>query len=655
MKGQVAMKSANRRDRALTGLVFVLIFLISVSFPNSTLGAFQSLPGYAGWEVDYNFVYNNYTTDLYRYNGVNRFWYNQGPGQWFDRSAVNSAWSALGPAGQSRTFMGDHNWHTFSDNKSFQLNSNNNWGVWRDNGVERFLYDYTMGQWCDHSAVNATWSCLGSAYQLSAFIGDHKWHPFTDNRSFQYYTNNQWGVWQENGQYRFLYDYATGQWKDRSVGNGTWSSLGPANQLSAYIGNHLWHDFGNGITFSFYDNNAWGTFQQNGTYRFLYDYTTGQWKDRSTADGTWYALGAPGQLSAWICDGAWHTMDSIWSYQLVGSGIGYLKGSVSLWNDDSTKKGGGSWGSSPTQFTCNYGSQVFGLYDSGNTSSVFRYERSAGALFNIKWENWNYDISSKSEISQAIAFYTGSTYHGVSSWLSWLPVNPNPGAITRTETWDFRNHDLSNRYNHEARAFANNMWVVQRAQGDYGDCGILASINIYEALTGIYAGYTQTWLETAVSNKWASGSSSDPSSYGGSWTDGNKHLIDFMGGQLNRPVTLSAYGGNTARSLPELINFVSQGQKVLIDVDLHYISAFDLTTGSRPLNSLHALALVGSTTINGVYYAGITNGWNIRSNTPVATGTDPNIAYPITWIPFSELQSAYSKMGSNLNVYLRIY
>ena len=224
----------------------------------------------------------------------------------------------------------------------------------------------------------------------------------------------------------------------------------------------------------------------------------------------------------------------------------------------------------------------------------------------------------------------------MSSWLSsWLPVNPNPGFITQTETWDYRNNDWANRYNHEVRAFTNNVWVVQREQGDYGDCGIIASIDCFEAKTGIYGGYTQTWLDTAIAHGWASGSSSDPANYGVSNTQGNAYLMTFMGQQLNAPVT--ATSGN--KTFSQLLSDVSAGYKVLIGIDLSYVPEYNGSGG-------HAQVLLGSTTYNGVLYAEVTNGWSIQSNqNQYIAGFDPTSAYPITLIPFSELQSAYNAHG----------
>lgn len=57
------------------------------------------------------------------------------------------------------------------------------------------------------------------------------------------------------------------------------------------------------------------------------------------------------------------------------------------------------------------------------------------------------------------------------------------------------------------------------------------------------------------------------------------------------------------------------------------------------------MILLGFTTIGGVTYAQITNGWNIQTETTQIEAYDPNPAYPITLIPYSEFYSAYTNWG----------
>ena len=433
--------------------------------------------------------------------------------------------------------------------------------------------------------------------------------------------------------------------------------LGSAGLPSAFLGDGGWHTVGTGLSYRYASSGDYSKWLVNGNMRFAYTYSTGQWGDYGSS--TWCLLGPTKISSAFLGDGNWHKLDSIWSYEFV-NGVGYLEGSVSVPNFQ------GSWISSTTQqYRCDYTTSDYteenlGLYDSSNTSSVVQYVGyTYMATGPYKWVDFNYDLSSKKEISQAIVYYSGVTTHDVSSWLNWLPVKPNPGFIAHTETWDFTNNDWANRYDHEVRAFANNMWVVQREQGDYLNSQIIAAIDSveedlinytsYYQQGSSYAGHTQTWQDTVInwSACYTGLASSDPGTR--AWWE--MTLIFDMQQTLN----LVAAGGWSAPgqpswsdegSLPQLLNYVRQvnawspynsGWKAVLNIDLHYVPEF----GSYASGTWQAVGLVGDTYINGQHYAEITNGWNIQSDTTTIAGYDPTHAYPITYIPFTELQNAY--------------
>ena len=67
---------------------------------------------------------------------------------------------------------------------------------------------------------------------------------------------------------------------------------------------------------------------------------------------------------------------------------------------------------------------------------------------------------------------------------------------------------------------------------------------------------------------------------------------------------------------------------VITKLHLNYLPEY----GNYCLNSGHALVVQGFETVNGVQYVDITNGWNIQRNTTRTIGTNPDYAYPITWI-----------------------
>ena len=429
---------------------------------------------------------------------------------------------------------------------------------------------------------------------------------------------------------RFAYNYGAGSWGDYSSGANAWSMLGSAGLSSAFLGDGGWHTVGTGLSYRYASSGDYSNWMVNGNVRFAYTYSIGQWGDYGAS--TWCLLGPTKLSSAFLGDGNWHTLDSIWSYEFV-SGLGYLKGSVSTWVP--LPQGGSCWGSSPTQFACNYTNQVFGLYDSGVTSSLVLYDYNGGSSYSCKWMDWNYNSSSKSETSAAIVFYTGSATHDVSSWLSWLPVNPNPGFITRTETWDFTSseHALDGIYAHSIRAFWNNQWVVQNEQGSLGNCTLVAALNALEQVTGLYWDMGQT-ITLAENRGWL------PSGGGGMSLGNIQPLYAAMG---EGTVYVNVVSGS---NLAALTNWTNAGNPVIVAADLADIPAF----GTYPSGSGHALVFHG---VDGQGNVEVTNGWYTQPNTTQTTGTNPVYAYPITQIAQNNFQKGWDDYSGDWAVFVR--
>jgi hypothetical protein len=585
-----------------------------------------------GW---YNWYNSANTTMYWMYNGNWRLAYTYGAGQWWDCTQLGGKdnWNTVGSAGQSPDFRGNASIGSYlpiGNGWYYAYDTRSDCGYWANSsGNFRFGYYCGLGQWYDQNFNQ--WNQIGASGVQSPFVGDGSLHDMKNNWSYEYLTSNDTGYWSAGGTWRLGYGYTPGVWWDCS---DTWRPLSATGVSSAFLGNAAngaYCYLNNGWYYGYDVNKSEGFWAaSNGQFRFAYGYSGRVWYDHGGNLDQWLILGPLGLSSDFIGNGNWHTFDSIWSYKYV-NGVGYLKGSVSTWIP--TQTGGGSWSSSPTQFTCDYTSQALGFLVGGG-ESVTLYDYNGGTSYNCKYMNWVYDSRGK-EARAASVFYTGNVTHDVSSWFTWI-APPISGPITRTETWDFLNNDWANRYNHEVRAFANNGWVVQREQGDYGDCGIIASIDAFEAATGIYVGWTLNWLMIAVNHGWATGSVADPAHYGSSTVQGNSSLMAYMGTELSRPVTTSA----GTYSISDLQTYLSQGYKVDVGLQLSYISEFGTSGG-------HAVDLLGFTYYNGAYYAQITNHWNIQSNTTQTTGMDPKYAYPITLIPYSEFVNAYNAQGGS--------
>ena len=172
----------------------------------------------------------------------------------------------------------------------------------------RFAYSYSTGQWGDYAPAAIAWSLLGSAGLSSAFLGDGGWHTVGAGESYRYASGGDYSNWLVNGNMRFAYSYGTGQWGDYAPAAGTWSLLGSAGLSSAFLGDGSWHTVWTGVSYRYTASGDYSNWLVNGNMRFAYTYGTGQWADYAPAADEWSLLGASGLSSAYLGDGAWHTL-----------------------------------------------------------------------------------------------------------------------------------------------------------------------------------------------------------------------------------------------------------------------------------------------------------------------------------------------------------
>jgi hypothetical protein len=289
-------------------------------------GAGETFVGDGAWHNvnsnNWNYLYSA-AGDYGRWyrNGLERFLYNYTSGQWSDHAAGNSSyWSTVGGAGVSSAFIGDGAWHNVnSNNWNYLYSAAGDYGRWYRNGLERFLYNYTSGQWSDHAAGNSPyWSTVGGAGVSSAFIGDGTWHNVnSDSWNYLYSAAGDYGTWNRNGLHRFFYNYNSGQWSDHAASNSSyWSTVGGAGASSAFIGDGAWHNVNsNNWCYLYSATGDYGTWHRNGLHRFVYYYSSGQWSDHAASNSSyWSAVGGAGVSSAFIGDGSWHGLGTNWSY-----------------------------------------------------------------------------------------------------------------------------------------------------------------------------------------------------------------------------------------------------------------------------------------------------------------------------------------------------
>jgi|GEM_PF-5628003 len=573
-----------------------------------------------GWWFQYT-VSND--TSLWNDSGKLRFSFQYSVRQWWD---CGNVWGRIGVANGYSAFVGDGAYHDMRNGWWYRYTTGTDTEEWNYSGKMRFAYQWNVGQWWTFGGD--AWSRLGLGNVSSSYIMDGNYHDLRNGWWYQYILKDDTSLWNDSGKLRFAYQYDVRQWWD--CGN-VWGRIGVANGYSAFVGDGAYHDMRNGWWYCYNTSNDTAQWNYSGKTRLALQYNVGQWWNHGNV-GDWWALGAAGRATSFIGDGGWHQMDSIWSYQYKDH-YGYLRGYVSTPN-------GASWSvSTDQQYRCNYSIQVLGLFDNYGTSSVCLYDYVLEGAYNTKWTASNYTISDKTLISKAIVFYTGSTTRDVSSWLYWLPVAPKPGCITRTETWDYSNKDWDNRYNHEVRAFGNNMWVVQREQGDYANCGIIASIDSFSSFTGNYVGWTKSWHDVAIAKGWAT-YNVEKSKCGLMTAAQTRDLINYMATIIPGSGGVNAtWGLPSNRSLENLLGLVKNGGKVNLFIDLRLVSEFGNFVSPEVVG--HVVCLVGDLDVGYARYAQITNGWEIRSDTTQLVGEDPKWAFPITNIPWSKMVQAY--------------
>jgi hypothetical protein len=324
-------------------------------------------------------------------DGVVRFRYDYGPGQWSDYYAGTNTWSLLGSAGQTSTFIGDGLWHQMGTVWSYQYNFGT--GSWRDT-AGRFAYNYDTGQWYD-SGYDGRLNILGAAGLASAFLGDGAWHSLglVNGSDWQFMYTSGVGTWQNNlgtgWNDRFQYTFGTGQWGEKSPFDVVWASLGANHLSSAFLGSGDYRTLGNGWYYRYASDEAFWSATFGGQARFSYVYGAGQFYDWSGANK--FALDAAGtESAAFMGDGGWHDVTlaggKTWYYQYnYGLDEGFWGKSAGA-NKFGYKYAGGQW----FDFA-----PVGGVYQLGSSSmsALFIGDETAHDLLDNKWKyTYAYDV-----------------------------------------------------------------------------------------------------------------------------------------------------------------------------------------------------------------------------------------------------------------------
>jgi hypothetical protein len=138
------------------------------------------------------------------------------------------------------------------------------------------------------------------------------------------------GYWSWGSADRFRYDYGAGQWWDNTSFGG-WQKLGTVGASAPvhdsmtgsdpnFIGNGAWHNVGTGLSYKYFSSGGYSNWLVNGSMRFAYTYSNGQWADYSSGANAWSLLGYASVSSAFLGDGAWHNVGTGLSYKYFSGG-----------------------------------------------------------------------------------------------------------------------------------------------------------------------------------------------------------------------------------------------------------------------------------------------------------------------------------------------
>jgi len=258
--------------------------------------------------MSYRFEPGGYSAGYFKDGANYRFMYQYGPGQWFV-TGNTVAWNRIGVAGLSASFLGDGAYHDLGNSFGYSYSRLAQNGIYEAARIDRFLYDYTAGQW-SHMGPTGGWVTLTSTGHGSSFIGDGAQHNL--GNGFLYSYLNGEGYWNLGTASRFKYDYAAGQW-NHVGGIGGWTTLGSAGWNAAFVGDGNSYDLGNGFTYAYVLGTDTGSFFQGGlTERFRYLYGTGGWSHYGQFGG-WQSL-ASGMASQFIGDGGSYSLGNGYTY-----------------------------------------------------------------------------------------------------------------------------------------------------------------------------------------------------------------------------------------------------------------------------------------------------------------------------------------------------
>lgn len=297
----------------LLSFCLTLFLLAPVTHAGYTDGKWHDIGN--GWE--YLFSASNPTfggnIGVYKHQGYFRFYYNYSSQQWNDWSNAANTWSKLGPAGtSSNEWLGDGNWHNFSDGRSYLYTDHIS--VWKDQGYYRFYYNYLAGLWHGFANGPNIWSDIGATGVSAEYLGDSKWHTVGNDLQYLYYKHSS--VWKVNDKFRFYHNYLAGQWMDYSDATATWSNIGSSGLTSAFIGDGTPHNMGKGYQFTYDKGSDKARFLWDAGHDYRKSMSTGSWEQLigESWESSWASLVKTPQLIERDGQSYFYNQEGMWQY-----------------------------------------------------------------------------------------------------------------------------------------------------------------------------------------------------------------------------------------------------------------------------------------------------------------------------------------------------
>lgn len=183
----------------------------------------------SGWSYKYAATCD---TGYWKDQGVSRFAYGYGAGQWYH---VRRTWTKLGATGISPYFIGTTTYVNIGNGWYYRYASGCDTGYWKDASNHQFGYSYRWGEWWDY--IGSIWGRLGLTASSEQFIADGQNRQFSTSDYFRY--AGSYYYWRTGSVDYYRYGYATGTWEAYQT-SGSWVQIDSSGSEVdvRYIGDH---------------------------------------------------------------------------------------------------------------------------------------------------------------------------------------------------------------------------------------------------------------------------------------------------------------------------------------------------------------------------------------------------------------------------------